>query len=207
MKIKDMLPNTGRYFDEGGKIWNIIERITGSVKEINSDHSAIHAGLGYCLHLYHASLAPGVSKNYRIKGPTTKYAHLKSIQVSAQGAPLLVELIQEAAFTNLGVEITGAIKNLNHNYPDVNQTKVYDGSVAYTGGEVWCSIVVQGNTTGGGANITSSSGQFIQSDYLEYDTKDGDENYVLKITNLSAEATAQYINTNMFFYEEELGSY
>ena len=209
MKINDMLPNTGRYFDEGGKVRNIIERITGALNEINSDHAAIHSGYGYCLHLYHATLAAGASKIYRIKGPTTLFAHIKSIQIAAQGAPLRVELIQEANFTNLGVEITGAIRNLNHNYPTANQTKVYDGSVAYTGGVVWCSVVVYGDTSGAGAGLSASSGQFIQSDYLEYVTKDGEENYVLKITNLNAGGgdPALHINSNMFFYEEPLGFY
>ena len=203
--IDKMYPHSGRYLDEDSEQRNVIEKITGGFKEINSDHSAIHMGYGYCLHLYHASLAAEAVKTYRFKGPTTLFAHIKSIQVSAMGAPLKVELIRNPTITGAGTEITGSINNLNDNVSNVAQSKVYDGTVTYTGGNVWCSVIVHGDTDGAGVSKSLSSGSFIQSDYLEYITKDGNTDYILKITNLSTTDVAEHIASNMFFYEEPQG--
>ncbi len=200
----NMHANTGNYITKEDTTVNVVESITGSFKNTNSDHSAIHLGYGYCLHLYYASLAGNATKTYRIKGPTNLFAHIKGIQISASGSVIRAELIKDAAITNPGVEITGMINNLNHNSIRTPQTKVFDSNVTYTGGSVWCSAIVQGDTTGGGNATSRSGGEFIQQDYLEYVTKSEDEDYILKLTNLTAD-TAAYIQINMFFYEEPKG--
>jgi hypothetical protein len=207
LNIDDRQPNTGRYLDENDRARNIIEGVTGAVKDINSDHAAIHLELGYCMSLYHASLAAGAKKIYRVVGPETLFAHIKSIKVSAQGAPLMVKLITEPTITTPGGEIAGCIRNLNHNSEKLNQLHVFDGSVAYTGGSVWCPVIVHGDTGGVGGNKIAASGQFSESDFLEYVTKNDAEEYILEIENLNAPGgdPAVHILTRMFFYEEPYG--
>lgn len=178
------------------------EGITHGVKVVNTDHSAIHYEMGYCVHLYLASLAPNAKKIYRFKGPTTLFAHIKSIQVNAQGSALSVKLIKNPTITNAGTEITGSINNLNDNSILTAQSKFYDGTVAYTGGTVWCQVVVNGAST----SQSSSGGSFIQNENLEYVTKDGDTDYILELQNLDNSDTAIYINVNLFMYEEQNGS-
>lgn len=205
MSIDKFTPQTGRYMDENGNPRNVVELITGGFKEINSDHDLIHKGIGFCMHLYHSSLAHSSNKVYRFKGPDTKFAHIKNIVVSSQGAPISVELIKDVTITNVGTEITDAIQNLNHNSEEEPESKVFEGAAAYSGGEVWCNTVIHGDTGGAGANTTASSGSFVQSDYLEYITKDDEEEYIIKVTNLSGSDAALHTNINMFFYEEPLG--
>jgi hypothetical protein len=178
-----------------------IEDLTGGVEEINTDHSLIHKGYGLCASIYLATLAPNAIKIWRFKGPTTRFAHIKSLHVNSQGAPLKIELIKNATITNQGSEIVGAIQNLNDNSLVTAQSKLYDSAVAYTGGNVWCTVIVNGSTT----NQSTSSGSFVQNINQEYITKTGDTNYIIKITNLSATDTASHLMFGMFFYEETQG--
>ena len=185
------------------------DRLTHSMKSINSDHNAIHIGQGFCLGLYHASLVTTGKKIYRISSPAIKYAHIKSIQVSVAGSTCTAKLIRGTTasplvITNAGTEITNAISNLNDNSTTVNTLKVYDGTVEYTGGAVWCSVIAHADTAGSGGNQSIGSGQFVQSDYLEYVTKTGNADYILEIENIGAD-TAVQIKTDIFFYEEPKG--
>jgi len=184
----------------------VMEQLTGGFPNINTDHKLIHDGYGMCASLYYASLAAEASEIYRFKGPNTLYAHIKSIKVNAQGAPLKVELIRGTTanpltITTAGTEVSGSIQNLNDNSDVVAESKLYNGSVAYTGGEVWCSLVVNGSTT----RQSVSGGNFSQSENQEYVTKDGETDYILKITNLDGSDAATHIGIAMFFYEETQG--
>lgn len=178
-----------------------IEELTGGIPEINTDHALIHKGYGLCASIYLATLAANGTKVWRLKGPTTRFAHIKSLHVGSQGAPLKIELIRNATITNAGTEISGAIKNLNDNSLVVAQSKLYDSAVAYTGGNVWCTVVVNGATT----NQAVSTGSFVQNANQEYITKSADTDYIIKITNLSATDAASHLMFGMFFYEETRG--
>jgi hypothetical protein len=177
------------------------ESITHSVPVINSDHAAIHSGYGMCAHLYHASLAGGAVKSYRYNSPETLFAHIKGIQVAQIGSTIQVELIKNAVITVPGEDVVDAIKNLNDNNARTAQSRLYDSNVAFTGGEIWCSIIVHGSST----NQSSSSGSFIQSDNLEYVTKNNNTDYIIRIKNLEPSSVSKHININMFFYEEPYG--
>jgi hypothetical protein len=178
-----------------------LETLTGGVEEINTDHALIHKGYGLCASIYLATLAANGTKVWRLKGPTTRFAHIKSLHVSSQGAPLKIELIRNATITNAGTEISGAIKNLNDNSLVVAQSKMYDSTVTFTGGDAWCTVVVNGETT----NQSVTAGQFVQNQNQEYVTKSGDTDYIIKITNLSSTDTASHLIFGMFFYEESQG--
>jgi len=188
--------------DNGSIITNIpLEGLTGGVEEINTDHALIHKGYGLCASIYLATLAPNATKIWRLKGPTTRFAHIKSLHVNSQGAPLRIDLIRNATITNMGTEISDAIQNLNDNSVVVAQSKLYDSAVAFTGGTIWCSVVVNGATT----NQTISAGSFVQNVNQEYITKSNDTDYIIRITNLSGSDTASHLMFGMFFYEESEG--
>lgn len=200
--IDNLVPLTGRHLDEHDEVRNVIELVTGGYKTINSDHAAVHYGLGFCCYLYLATLAGAAVEVWRFKGPTNLFAHIKAMQVSSQGATLKVELIKDPTITVPGTEVVDAIQNLNHNSTELPQSKFFDSAVAFTGGKVWCSVIVHGDTTAPGGQ---NGGTFIQNDNLEYVTKDGDTDYILQITNLSAGDDANNVQVNMFFYEEPEG--
>ena len=178
------------------------EPITRGLRTVNTDHGAIHSGWGFCAHLYHASLATTARQVYRFKGPTTLYAHIKSIQAGVIGETITVKLIKDPTITNAGTIIADALQNLNHNATQTAQSALYDGGVTYTGGTTWCEVIVRGSTSGG-IQVKASS-TFVQSDYLEYVTRDGDTDYILEIENIGT-ATAEDISIDIFFYEEPLG--
>lgn len=213
LSLDAVLPKTGRIQNEESTWINIAdiiadwtEEITKGIKVINTDHAAIHDGIGMCASLYLPTLAPAAIQNYRYKGPTSLFAHIKSIQVNGQGSALKVELIRSTVaspivITNVGTEIVGAIQNLNDNSDKVPESKLYDSGIVFTGGANWCSVIVNGSST----NQAVTGGSFAQGENQEYVTKDGDTDYILKITNLDGSDTASYIGVNMFFYEEPQG--
>lgn len=181
------------------------EAITGGLLSINTDHANIHMGAGYCCHLYLATLDAEAKQVWLFKGPSTLYAHIKGIQVTAQGATVRVRLVKGITVTDQGTEITDAIENLNDNATNVTQSKFYDGDAAFTGGKTWCSTIVHGSTDVSGNKVFQSAGKFIQQDYLEYVTKKNDTVYALELENLDSVNDAVHIDVNMFFYEESKG--
>ncbi len=188
------------------------EQITCGFISTNSDHSAIHRGYGYCRHLYFEELLFGSKKIYRITSPETLFMHIKSLQIGLIGATCSAKLIRGTTanplvITNAGTEEPKST-NLNDNSSNMPQSKFYDGTVTYTGGEVWCEVVVRGSTSEETkqASAQQTAGQFIQNDYLEYVSKDNNTEYILEIENIdSEENTAFDITIDMFYYEEPKG--
>lgn len=203
--IQDVLTSNNQIKTENEYTTLAHEEVTRGFMTTNSDHSAIHGGYGYCAHLFYGSLAVGATQVYRIKGPVTLFAHIKSIQANLEGATCRFRLIKEATITDPGTEITDILSNLNHNSDNEAQTKIYDGGAAYSGGKTWCSVVVHADTSGAGGNLSRSSGDFVQTDYLEYVTRSNEEEYILEIENLSPSEPALNIDINFFFYEELRG--
>lgn len=210
MNIEEYQPKTGKMIGDDNVVRNILDPITRNPRNTNSDHSAIHYGLGMCMHLYEESLAAEAKQIYRIKGPTTLFAHVKNIEVSGAGATVAVRLVRSTVaspivITDAGDEIVGAIQNLNDNATNIPQSKVYDTSVAYTGGEVWCEKIAHGDTDASGNKNVQSGASFVQNPNLEYVTKDGDTDYIFEIENLDAVNAVSHLNVSMFFYEEPEG--
>lgn len=187
---------------EKGVILSSYDDFTKSKKTIDTDHYYIHKGLGYCIHNYTALLAFGDKLIYRYVSPLTKYAHIKNIQVSSENATIKVTLKRGIVITGAGTLVTDSINNLNDNVENESGSKLYNGSVTYTGGTEWCSIVVHGGST----NQSSTSNTFVQSGETEYIAKNNETDYIIEIENIDeAEKTANNINLNMFLYEEERG--
>jgi hypothetical protein len=188
------------------------EQITNGLISTNSDHSAIHRGFGYCKHLFFGELAFGAKKIYRITSPETLFMHIKSIQVGLIGATCAARLVKGTAENPLVITNTGTLEspswNLNDNSPMTPQSKWYDGTVEYTGGQTWCEVVVRGFTTADTKQAPSNqtAGEFIQSDYLEYVTKNNNTEYILEVENIDHEENTAYdITIDMFYYEEPQG--
>jgi len=185
-----------------------VEPISEGFKNINTDHGAIHQGFGYIANLYTDSLNQGSKKIFRIKAPTTLYAHLKSIQISSEGASIKVSIIKDCTIDNLGTELD-TLTNLNHNSNIPAQSKFYENAT-YTGGNVWTQLVIHGDTSGVGATLNRprTNGEFIQNDYLEFVTKKDDENYIIEVENIDVKDNpAVEILIFVFFYEESEGFY
>jgi hypothetical protein len=200
-----MVKEDGHFINMADIIDKAEEPITKGIRSINTDHGAIHLGWGYCAHLYHKELAVGAKKIYRFKGPSTKYAHIKSIQAGAIGSTIAARIIKDVTITVMGTK-EDCLCNLNHNSLHEAQSEIYDGSVVYTGGKTWCEVIIRGYTSEDSKFAASmqTAGQFIQNDYLEYVTKSNDEDYIIELENIGDD-TAYDLSIDMFFYEEPLG--
>lgn len=90
-------PNTGRFQDENNTPRNIIERVTGAVNSISSDHAAIHSKWGYAMSGIFVSVANGATVNLAFKTPTVasnKYVHLKREEFWASGNKVRTDLYE-----------------------------------------------------------------------------------------------------------------
>lgn len=185
------------------------DNITKALQSTNSDHTAIHKGYGYCAHLYFEELEHGDKKRYRWKGPEHLYCHIKSIQVGCIGATVSAKIIKDVTITNDGTK-EDCLCNLNHNADIPAKSEIYDGNVEYSGGKTWCEVIVRGFTSEETkqAPAQQTAGQFIQNDYIEYVTKNGEEEYIIEIENIDVEEnTAFDLTIDLFFYEEPEGIY
>jgi hypothetical protein len=205
MNINEFAPQTTRILTEQNEVKNAYDPITHNPRNTNSDHSAVHYGLGFCAHLYLASLAASATQVYRFKGPTDLFAHLKSLEVAGQGATCAFRIYRGVTLTANGTLVSGAIQNLNDNSPVEPESELYNGTVTYSAATLWCEKIFHGSTDSSGNKNIQSGASFVQNPNLEYVTKDGDTDYVIEIENLDPTYPCVHLGVNMFFYEEEHG--
>lgn len=195
-------------FDElNTTINNTIESVTGGIKSINTDHANIHEGQGFGFYQIADTLAYGEFKRFRFKAPTTKYAHIKGIQIVSESATCRLRIKHSVTIVNPGYLINNVFVNKNHNSSNVPQSKCYGHSVenplSYTGGVIWAAVTIPGNAD----KKTNNSGNFSQVDFDELVTKSSGEEYIIEVENIDQdESTAENVSINFFFYEEESGS-
>lgn len=211
MEINNMSPQNGRFLNESSHSKNIIERFTGAVKSINSDHSYIHDGIGYKAHLDIGALSAAASESYSFKTPVDKFCHFKNLRLSGKGASVRAFIIRGTETNPLTVNSAGSTAseligpvNLNDNFSNasgvvVKKTPTYTNN---ENGEVWDFITISGESTNQFQSTTESQGNVNEELVMQPDTY-----YVLTITNLSAgggDAANDVVLTG-FWYEEDMG--
>ena len=202
--IKKLLNNIQIYNNQiDSNLGGTIEELTNGVETILTDHALIHHGRGISLYLYTSTLAFEGKVIYRFTGPTTKYAHIKGIQLSAENATIQATLKKGVTISVAGSDVSSTyLTNNNDNSTYTPESKLYTGS-SYTGGSTWAGpIIVHGSST----NQIGSSSNFISNDYIEFVTKSSGTEYIIEIENIDEdEDTADNILLSMFFYEEDDG--
>jgi len=89
-------PQNGYFLDTEDNQRNLVEKVTGSMKATESDHTLNHVGLGFKAHLQYAgSLVSNASVSWCFTGPTDRFAHIKNIIVTALGSSAKVEFIKD----------------------------------------------------------------------------------------------------------------
>ena len=115
------------------KLNSFYESVTGGLKSINTDHSAVHKGLGFCFHNRLTTLSNEVGSNkkvYRLKTPLDKYLHIKNMEIASQGSTIVLRIVEAPTITVAGTEIANAIQQMNRTFNKVAQSKIYDSTVA-----------------------------------------------------------------------------
>lgn len=174
-----------------------IEKITGGVKNINTDHGAHHHGYGWRVSHYVPVLAGDAEKIYALKGPTTLFAHLKDFLLKSLGSTVSLEIIKGATIlSNTGNIIP--ITNTNDNALEVVQSELREDA-AYSGGTLWDDAYAFGSST----NQSVGLGQINSNPNNELITKNGDEVYIIRLKNRKNDDAEVYWRMN--FYEEPKG--
>jgi len=198
MGIEAMSPASGRMIGDNDKVVNIIETVTGGLLTTESDHTANHRGYGYKTHLSITNLAAGQSLSWCWTGPHTLFAHLKNFSLMALGSSCKLELLTGADVTvNTGTAVS--LINTNHNSDRTAQSTL-KAAPTYSGGTMWDQVMALVDSTNQVVGISS----FQASPYEELITKDGDTNYIFKVTNIGSDLL-QSAWIKIFFYEEPIG--
>ena len=187
---------------------NTLERVTGAIPAINTDHKYIHVGIGYKAHLEIGDLAAEASESFSFKTPANNYVHFKNLRLSGVGASMKAEIIFGTEDNELDVDSAGTTAtellgphNLNDNSSNstgivIKKTPTYTDN---KDGETWDLITISGASTNQFRSASQTQGGANEELVLKPDTY-----YVIKITNLSPEGgdAASDVNLTMFWYEE-----
>lgn len=184
----------------GVKILKGDEKITGGVTNINSDHVAIHKGYGYGFNIFESALAGQAVSEYSFKAPEKHYVHLKNIVIVTKGGNVKVEILKGVTVTaDEGTAVS--LNQLNDNSSNTADTTI-KASPTYSGGTVWKTAIALADAT----NQTVGVGSFSLNPNQELVSKNNDEYYVIKITNLEADVIdAIDVTLDGFLYEEPKG--
>lgn len=115
--IEKMIPHSGRYLDDLNNSRNIVERVTGGIKGINSDHANIHHGQGFSISGIFASIANAAVVNYAFKTPALasgKYVHWKYRDIQATATKMRVDFYEAPTNPPInGTNLTAYNRNRN----------------------------------------------------------------------------------------------
>lgn len=173
-----------------------LEEITGGINSINSDHTLIHQGYGFCFSIYE-TLTNAQVKTYSFKAPTSRFAHIKNLVLQSLGGSVKLEILRDVTVTgDTGTAVLTS--NLNDNSTST-PTATVKATPTYSGGTVALALYSLSDAT----NQTTGNGSFALNTNEEFITKSSDKYYVLKFTNLTTESVP--IAFKGFFYEELKG--
>ena len=188
-----------------------LERVTGMVPAINSDHAAIHEGEAFRAVLEIGDFGEETKIEYSLKTPADLYVHFKNLRLVAVGGTVKVTIKRGTEENELRIDSAGedaadlvGPNNLNDTKNIetgvvIKQTPTYvtdgddDGE-----GEAWEIVKVLGDDT----NQFTSVAETQTSPYEELVFKP-DTYYVIELEEIAESPTN--IMLTMFWYEEEDG--
>ena len=172
------------------------EAITGGITNINSDHAVIHMGFGGLADDYF-TLTNGAVKEYCFTSPLALFVHFKNIKLNGLGGSVKLEILKGATVTvNTGTDLLITNPNDNSDYLSASSIKE---SPTYTGGTKWKAIYALSDAT----RQSTGSADSADSENQELVMKDGNKEYIIKITNLTTDTIT--VAWNAFWYEEPQG--
>ena len=188
-----------------------LERVTGMVPAINSDHAAIHEGEAFRAILEIGDFGEETKIEYSLKTPADLYVHFKNLRLVAVGGTVKVTIKRGTEENELRIDSAGETaadlvgpNNLNDTKDIetgvvIKQTPTYDTTGDGDGeGEAWEIVKVLGDDT----NQFTSVAETQTNPYEELVFKP-DTYYVIELEEIAESPTN--IMLTMFWYEEEDG--
>lgn len=186
---------TTLYGEDGQALF--IEQLTSGMPNINTDHALIHMGYGFSFGMLINTLAGSGTKEYCLTAPTDRYIHLKNVNIQVLGSSIQVEIIKDATVTtNTGTLVP--INNLNHNSSVTASSEIRENP-SYTGGTTVRTVYALADST----NQTTGNANFNENPNQEFVAKNGEEEYIIKVTNLTSNDCI--VSIDAFMYEESQG--
>lgn len=174
------------------------ERITDGLSVINTDHAAIHKGMGFTAGDY-ISMTTGAVKSYCLTAPASKYMHIKNLSIQALGGSIKLEILKLPTVTvNTGTALV--LTNKNDNSAVVSGSSIKPDPT-FSDGTVWDTFYALSDSTNQSTGLT----QINDNDNEELVTKAASTKYIIRLTNLT-EVTVP-VSWRIFFYEEDAGAY
>lgn len=172
-----------------------IERFTGGIKSISTDHAYIHNGQAFSFSAATTSIAAGGVYDFNITTPATGYVHWRPTTFGTSANITILELFEGATRSATGGTITPVNRNRN-NATASAVTVNYAVTTTATG-------TLLRSVTAGAGGVTARAGGSASGESEEFVLKPG-TNYLLRLTNIgSTTATTAYLTG--FWYEEGVG--
>jgi len=118
--------------------------------------------------------------NFRLLTPAVQQVVLSGLIFDTTVAPLYVDISKDAIVTNNGTE--RFFKNVNHNFSDDNQARLFEGPVISDYGTDFVQLLVRGDKDSGGG-LSRSCGFFLaaSTEYMISIQNEGGNNAVIEM--------------------------
>ena len=190
---------------------NTLERVTGMVPAINSDHAAIHEGEAFRAILEIGDFGEVTKIEYSLKTPAGYYVHFKNLRLVAVGGTVKVTIRRGTSENELRIDSAGETATDlvgPNNLSDVStketgvvikKTPTYDTDGDGDGeGEAWEIVKVVGDETNQFTTVAETQGSPYEEIVFKPDTY-----YVIELEEVTDSPTN--IMLTMFWYEEGEG--
>ena len=198
-------------------IRSTLDRFTGAVREINTDHYYIHRGIAYKAYLEIGEVTDTIE--YAFKTGENEYPHFKNLVLQALGGTCKVTIKRGTKANPLVIDNAGDVPGEGdpefaeltgpHNQNDatdktanvtITKSPTYDASGDGDGkGEDWAIVKVLGDDTNQFTSISETQGNPNEELVMKPDTY-----YVIKVEKIGIDSPNNVLLT-MFWYEEPEG--
>ena len=142
----------------------------------------------------------------RIQAPLKKHIFIKGLRIKGKGSDLLIELFRDITIVDGGLYQENAYRNMNHNSDKVAETKIYIQTPVYpitwTGGYRVEPYIIHGDSS----QLVTSSDIHVEFNYSFLVTKNNNENYILRMTNIGDDVAKNILIASKI-HESTLGLY
>ena len=123
------------------------DNLTGAEQSIEWEHSRIHDGKGFT-NSNRFTLNNNVTAYHIFRNPIGNYPHIRTLLVTATGAPIEISIHEAPTVTGVGTLTTSA--NNNRNSANSPALQLYQGSTVSAEGTFLAFDMLTGSKTSGG---------------------------------------------------------
>ena len=174
-------------------VGDVLEAITGAVKQIDNDHAYIHEGRAFDTY---EVVDINATRKYQLTTPSTTeaspYVHFRPMNIGIASGSILFQIFKGATDVSGGASLDPV--NRNHNSTKTSKVVFKSGITSTSGSEIYKSKLHAG-TGPGQTQFGANKGEPLEWVFSP------NTNYVVYLTTT---ASVEVVS-NFFWYEEGLG--